>query len=360
MENEPVATVGEYKSWVPVLIGLPLFAASFLICAGVLFPIQALFYLALGWIPFLIRVVPQMAVSISGLVTALLLIVLMVVLIQLLGTLITRQIRNKDTATTLPRWRLRWTCAVLVLLSISFTGGFAVVGVAHQTSWLFTTEKRVLQTSYERGDLSRKIATLNTVRNVGLAVVNYSSSFENHLPTGVISSTGQPLHSWATQILPFLDSIPLYRKVDFTQPWNSSANSEVFKTSLPFFLTAGSDQPDHNEDGYGLSSYSLNKHVFYPGSTIRYDQVPDGLANTIMVGEVISRVPAWGDPNNIRDPALGINQHADGFGSSWKQGGACFIFLDGSAKILSDDIDPQILKALSTPDAGDSVGDFRK
>ncbi|WP_298863164.1 DUF1559 domain-containing protein [uncultured Gimesia sp.] len=365
MENEPVGMqdknkAGKCKKWILVLLGLTLCAAFFLGCAGVFFPIQTLFYLAVGWFSFLKRVIPQMMISVSGLVTALLLCVLMAVVIHLLGILIIRQIRNQNTAVSLSRWRLRWTCAVLVLLVISFTGGFAVVGVAHQTSWLFTTEKRVIQTSYGSRGRSNQRASMNNLRNNGLAVVNFASGQERRLPSGIMGPSGQPLHSWETELLPFLDAVGHRMKIDDFQPWNSERNAEYFKTSFPVFIMRGRDRTIYNSKGYGLSYYSLNNQVFYPGSKSRFDQIPDGISNTIMGGEVFSRVRAWGDPFNFRDPALGINKHVDGFGAPWKSGGANMIFLDGSARFISNEIDPQILKALSTPNGGDSVGDFRK
>ena len=85
--------------------------------------------------------------------------------------------------------------------------------------------------------------------------------------------------------------------------------------------------------------------------------ITDGTSNTIYAGEAAGNFKGWGDPANLRDPALGINAGPDGFGSR-SPGGANFNLLDGSVRFISDNIDPGVLKALSTPDAGDTVGAF--
>lgn len=67
-----------------------------------------------------------------------------------------------------------------------------------------------------------------------------------------------------------------------------------------------------------------------------------------------SNFKPWGDPTNLRDPALGINRVASGFGSI-APGGANFLFVDGSVHFLKDKIDSRVLKLLGTPAGGEKV-----
>ncbi len=84
------------------------------------------------------------------------------------------------------------------------------------------------------------------------------------------------------------------------------------------------------------------------------NDVTDGTANTVMVGEVVSHFKAWGDPTNWRDPALGVNRSPDGFGSPFV-GGANFLFVHGSVRFIKNTIAPNVIKALSTPKGGEQV-----
>jgi prepilin-type processing-associated H-X9-DG protein len=60
---------------------------------------------------------------------------------------------------------------------------------------------------------------------------------------------------------------------------------------------------------------------------------------------------------NWRDANLGINRSPEGFGAPWT-GGAHFLMADGSARFVSENIDPKLLEAIATPDGGETVGEF--
>jgi hypothetical protein len=81
-------------------------------------------------------------------------------------------------------------------------------------------------------------------------------------------------------------------------------------------------------------------------------RLTDGLANTLLAGEASSTLRPWGDPDNLRDPALGVNQAADGFGGPDGRGGL-MLLADGSVRFLSRDTDPEVLRALATYAGGD-------
>ncbi len=92
----------------------------------------------------------------------------------------------------------------------------------------------------------------------------------------------------------------------------------------------------------------------------------DGLANTLAVTEATGLNIVWTEPRDAelgRNP-LGINLAGDetsasrGIASSWHEGLVNAAMADGSVRSLSENIDPQVLKALTTISGGEPVGDF--
>jgi len=204
--------------------------------------------------------------------------------------------------------------------------------------------------------IALKLSSMNNLRNIGVAVVNYSSGPDSNMPIGTTKDLqGKPLHGWMTAVIPFLDQVWLAQQINYEKPWNDPGNQNVFRTNIPEFINPAIDQIT-NSKGYALAHYSANSRLIGSKKSYSLDEVSnaDGLANTIMLGEINSNFPAWGSTSNFRDPARGLNGAPDQFGSPYK-GSVNVIFADGSGRSLSKNIDPQILKALSTPNGGEPI-----
>lgn len=362
MENKPAEKPRLKRCTIAAWLTLCVIFAFLPELVGITFPIQSLFYLVLGWFPFLKRVIPLMTISVSGLVTALLLFILMVIVIQLLGVMIIRRLQSHNATISQKRWQVRWTFALIVLVVISFTGGFAVVGVAHQTSWFLTDDDPLI--SRNRSRISKRSQSKNNLKQIGLAMYQYHETFGQLPSGGSFSQSGQPQHSWASQLLPYLDQASLYNAIDFNQPWNSETNRKHFETRLQILEIPGmryrfdnGKNDEQNAKGYQPAHYAANNQLCSINSNMTFDQISDGTANTILAGEIKSNIKPWGDPLNFRDPGLGINQSRRGFGGPFT-GGAHFLFSDGSVRFVSEKIDPAVLKALSTPNGGETIGEF--
>ena len=93
---------------------------------------------------------------------------------------------------------------------------------------------------------------------------------------------------------------------------------------------------------------------------VRLRDIVDGTSNTIIVGEVTTGLKSWGDPTNLRDPADGLGNTPQQFGLRRRPAGegAQFLMTDGAVRFISTEVDPEVLKALSTPDGGEFTGAF--
>jgi len=92
--------------------------------------------------------------------------------------------------------------------------------------------------------------------------------------------------------------------------------------------------------------------ILGPNSHVRFRDIPDGTSDTILACEVSRGIRPWGDPLNWRDLTAGINRPS-GFGM-WT-GGCLVLMADGRVQSVRSDINPRVLKALSTPDGGDDA-----
>ncbi|QDT76709.1 hypothetical protein Mal35_01280 [Gimesia maris] len=353
MENKTVEPKKKRRVSYIIFFTLGVSIIIYLIDSRILYPVQSLLYLVAGWILFLRRIIPQITMSVSGLVTALVVVTIMVLLTQLLGRVLWRRLQQQNSIATSNQWKWRWTFALIVFLVISFTGGFAVVGLAHQSLWLAASEKIV---DYNISAISKRSQSKNNLKQIGLALYNYHE-VTHVLPSGgFFNGAGEPRHGWVAQLLPYLDQQDLYQTIDFHEPWTAEINREPYQTTLPFLLNPGIRRQDY-PTGYQPVDYAANHHIFNVNTSIKLDEIKDGASNTILAGEVRSGIKAWGDPTNFRDPQLGINASPNGFGSPFP-GGAHFLFGDGSVQLITDNIDPLILKALATPKGNEIVGEY--
>lgn len=328
---------------------LVVFGVGLLVCAGFAAPVEFALFVAFGWLFFLGRVVPGATVGWAGVATAL---ACLAGFAAGLHAFLAWLVRATGPAEGPPRrWRPRWTGTAVAVVVLMFVAGLATVGATHQVGWLLTSEQPLFEGGGVRS-AARRSQSVNNLKQIGLGVHNFHDADEA-LPAPRFDREGRPLHGWLTQILPFMEQVPLYNQINLALPWDDPRNAPPFRTAVPSYLNPGVPHPQPQDAaGYALSDYAENARMVGVRSL---EEVTDGTSQTILAGEVAGGFRAWGDPVNWRDPARGINRAADGFGGPYK-GGANVLFADGSVRFLKDGIDPKVLEALGTPAGRDPVG----
>jgi prepilin-type processing-associated H-X9-DG protein len=330
------------------IVGISLFVLFVLAFIGLPFT-EPIFILLFGWIIFPIRTFPEMTFEPAAVAVAAAALTLMIVLTHGLARWLYRSFRPEQAA-GLP-WRPRWTVGIVAGTLLLFVAGICIIVAVHESYWLLTSKHPWMMSGAR--EAIRRMVSSNNLKQIGLAAHNYAQERQELPPGGTMNEYGEMQHSWETLLLPYIEGNTL--RPDLSVPWYHPRNAECFKTEVQGFLdpTFGSE---HRTDarGYALSHYAVNCRVMGPNFGISIKDVTDGLGNTIMAGEVADRFKPWGDPVNWRDPALGVNNSPDGFGSP-HAGGLYFLFMDGSVRWTSKAIDPQVLRALSTPNGGEKV-----
>jgi hypothetical protein len=320
--------------------------ACLLALALLMLPYGAGLWLLFGWITFPFRVLPGVSVDWPGVVVGCAAVVLFTAGVHWLG----RTWRRSRAEAGAAPWKLRWSLTVVAVVFLLFVAGTAMIAVTHQVTWLATSSEPIAAPGLKYAGLSG-----NNLRVMGMAMHNHADAHEGSLPNGgTFRSDGTMLHSWETDLLLFIgfSTKDIHRDL----PWNHPRNARPFSSVVPTFINGqitGADLRD--VDGYGLSHYAANSWVLGANRGMKLEDITDGQATTLLVGEVNANFRPWGHPVNYRDPTKGINRSPHGFGGVPGRRGAIFVMVDGSMRFISDRVSPEVLRALSTPRGGEKI-----
>ena len=317
-------------------------------------PLRVMF----GWALFLWHTVPRVSVVWSDVAMAAVFFVAFGTGLHGFFLWLSREIATKRGEPAAP-WPPRRTFSLVGLIVLIFASGIAAVGITHESVWMARMQESWLNADSQATIRAR---SRHNVHAIGIGFHNFRDE-QGFFPAGaVLDADGIPLHGWGTLILPHIEQGPIYNQIDLRRAWNDPKNRPAFSTIVSmyvnpgFWRTIGPQNSEHNAEGIALSHYAANQHVVSSRPGMKMEDIRDGAANTILAGEVAASFRPWGHPLNWRDPSKGINKSADGFGGPWESG-AHLMMVDGSVRFLSNDIDPSVLRALSTPAAGDVIND---
>jgi hypothetical protein len=348
--------------------------------------------LAFGWLYFPFRVIPQLTPDWPTLILAVLSTILFVTALHFTIVWFIGEAIPKTYV--MPRWRWKSTWSVAALTLLLFVVGIAMVGSSHQLVWLITGRAAV-PSEHGRGrrpliptlldviGQARVAAQLteqkHMLKSLGLTFQNLAESENGMLPAGgYMTEDGTLMHGWAAMLSGY--DYNFGNAYDFRVPWNKPPNDLVYKCQLGLFVNPSLPGPYFDSEGFGLGHIAGNVHVlpiramtipatatsrtrpteWHPTTTgssngIRLSSIGDGVSQTILLGTVSTSFKPWGHPANVRDPHDGINKSPIGFGGPKLWGGAQFLMCDGSVTMISEKADPRILRALATPNGGDSL-----
>jgi len=337
---------------IELLVVCGLIFLLFCLFMGIL-PTELLLQVPLGWLLFLLRAVREMTVSVAGVLTALVCVGLLAGgLHWFLGWIYRQTAATEGT----PKWRKRWTATLLAGVMLVFVAGIAAVGLTHQTVWLFNSPEPLAERHGGMREIAARVQSQNNLKQIALAALDHADTHDKRFPAGgTFDRWGRPRHGWQTLLLPYIEQEPLFKQIKLDRPWNDPVNAEAMRTRLKNYLHPSlEDNP--TEAGYGISHYAGNVRVLGGSPRRAPADFPDGLSNTIFAGEAAGHYRPWGHPLNGRDPGLGLHRSPDGFGGPAREG-TNFAFADGSVRTIRNDISPEVLKALSTPDGGEIIAE---
>ena len=231
-------------------------------------------------------------------------------------------------------------------------------------------------------EAARRVSCMNNQTQLGLAIHHYEFSME-HMPAGSLNPQGpitnQPegkVVSWIVSILPYIEQQSAYKQFDLEAGAFAEVNAPVRALVIPTLFcpsNPGEQIRVEGEQRIGLNHYVGCHHdseapidvdnngLLFLNSEVRYSDILDGSAHTILLGECKqnSQSLGWvvGDRSTLRNTS-GFDQRdywsmndeeaedatVVGKFGSYHPGGALFTFADGSTRFLSDNIDTTLFR----------------
>ncbi|MAT15652.1 MAG: hypothetical protein CMJ46_10330 [Planctomyces sp.] len=199
------------------------------------------------------------------------------------------------------------------------------------------------------------------LKSLATAFDDYHQS-EGHFPPAVFQKDDGTLVSWRVEFADRLNVLP--PEYDRGLPWNDAVNRPLLDKK-PSVFTCPTDLRIGPSESKQHSSYAMvtGLGTIHQAEPLPGEEFTDGTSTTILLGEAAGLQIPWTEPRdiNVDMQPVGINlpgsepHHSPGWFSSYHEGGAFFTMADGSVQWFGEKIDPKILKALVTPQGGETV-----
>ena len=203
------------------------------------------------------------------------------------------------------------------------------------------------------GEAPRRTQCRNNLKQIGLALHNYHDVYQLFPPAYTVDQTGQPLHSWRTLILPFLEQQHLYESIDLTKPWDDPANADAYKTIVPPYICPSATIDRLHTTYTGMVGPDA---CLPPTQSRSLSEIKDGTSETVMVIEAAEPDAVhWMNPQDVGVRFL-LSFNADS--ELDHEGGTHALFADGSVQFLSAEMSNTARQALATVAGSDTIDEW--
>ena len=213
-------------------------------------------------------------------------------------------------------------------------------------------------------EAARRTQCKHHLNSIGLALHNYPDT-QSAFPS---VASGDPLHSWRIDLLPYLDQQSVFNSYDFASAWNAGPNAKLAMHELRAYICPSSAYPKDSQ-GRWFTTYSMptgSRTVGASSTGTAFKDITDGTSNTLLVVEACGSQIVWTEPRDVdaasQPTGINLNGAKPGQSAGWISGyhtnGAHALIADGAVRFLSAKTDPAVLKKLATVDGGEEVGDY--
>ena len=160
---------------------------------------------------------------------------------------------------------------------------------------------------YASREAARLTQCRNNLRQIGAGLLQYSESFGQLPPAFTVDAAGQPLHSWRTSLLPFMEQLgtgeddlgTYYGRLHWNEPWDSPSYSRLRAVWFPFFICPDDNAAsEHNNTSYLAV---IGAGTTWPSRTAaRLPNSGEGASETVLLVEAADSGIHWMEPRDLK------------------------------------------------------------
>ncbi len=195
----------------------------------------------------------------------------------------------------------------------------------------------------------------NNLKQIALAMHNYHDVYKSFPPPANLDKQEKPLLSWRVHILPFIEGDALYREFKLDEPWDSEHNKKLIPRMPKVYESPLSKNLAAGKTVYLAAAGS--GMIFEGPKAMHIAKITDGTSNTIMTVEANDEhAVTWTKPDDYKpedsktekkNPAATlIRKDTKGFHVG---------MADGSVRMITNTVDPDLLWALLTAYGGEVI-----
>jgi type II secretory pathway pseudopilin PulG len=203
----------------------------------------------------------------------------------------------------------------------------------------------------------------NNLKQIILALELYHDRYSSFPPAYVADESGRPMHSWRVLLLPYLENTALYQQYDFNEPWDGPNNSKLAGQIVCSMMNCPSDRK-HNTNHTNYVLVTGKETAWVGDKAPRFGDFHDGYSRSIAVVEIANSGIHWMEPRDltfhqalrgINSPlGMSISARHPARGQRDRPDGAHVALVDGTILFLKNDTPLADLKAMLTPNGGES------